>query len=290
MSERVFLNGELVAAEAARVPLDDRAVLFGESAFETVRAYRGKPFRMDRHLARLTESCRLLRLALPLEPDAIARGALAVLAANGLDAAEAARVRVTVTGGPSAEVKGLVRPGPAGLFITARPYAGPPAQWHDGITVVISGIKRNSSSPLSSLKSGNYLDSLLARQEALDRGADDAVMLTTAGNLSEATSSNLFMVKDGKVLTPNLGCGFLPGVTRETVIELCHALSLPLEAVMGGPELLMAADEVFLTNSMVELLPVARIVARRVGDRCPGPVTARLAEAYGRLVADELSL
>jgi branched-chain amino acid aminotransferase len=130
------------------------------------------------------------------------------------------------------------------------------------------------------------MDSMFARQEALDRGHDDAVMLTTAGNLAEATSSNLFMVKDGEVLTPNVGCAFLPGITREAVIEICLSEGVPCREVMEGPETLMGADEVFLTNSMFELMPVGRVGNRDIPS-CPGPVTARLHSAYRDLVDRE---
>lgn len=288
MEEIVFLNGELLPVSGAFLPVDDRSLLFGDSAFETLKAYRGSPFRLSRHLERLAESCRMLRMKPPIEPAAIRDAVVAVIESNGLSTVEEARVRITVTGGPADSSKGLARPGPAGIFITAKPYQGlPPRAYKDGITVVISGIKRNVTSPLSSLKTGNYLESMFARQEALDRGADDAVMLTGAGNLAEATSSNLFMVKEETVLTPNSGCGFLPGVTRETVMEICAAERIPLKLVMEGPERLMDSDEAFLTNSMFEILPVARVVTRSLGSSCPGPVTARIAHLYRELTASE---
>lgn len=286
----IYLNGEMVPASRALLPVSDRAVLYGDSAFETFRAYGGRPFRLSRHLERLEETARLLRLSPPQPPGEIADAVYALLAVNGLgDEGEGdARVRITLTGGPSNGPKGLSRTGPAGIFITAVPLQGyPEYAYRDGITLAVSGIKRNTSSPVSACKSGNYLDSLLARQEALDRGADDAVMLTAAGNLSEATSSNIFIVRGGEVLTPDVGCGLLPGVTREAVIELCGRLSLACRAVTEGPGVLFSSDEVFLTNSVAEVLPV-----RKVGDRvpahgCPGPVTIRLSGAYRELVETE---
>lgn len=289
-NENIYLNGEFVEASEALLPVGDRAVLFGDSAFETLRAYGGKPFRLGRHLERLEDSARILRLALPRTRDEIADAVLSLLSENELaeERSPDARVRITVTGGASDGPKGLARPGRAGIFIIATPLEGYPDRYYrEGITLAVSGIRRNTSSPVSALKSGNYLDSMLARQEALDRGADDAVMLTTAGNLSEATSSNVFMVKDGGLLTPDVGCGLLPGVTREAVIELCGRLHLPCRPVTEGPEVLFSADEVFLTNSIAEVLPV-----RRVGDRvpahgCPGPVTLLLSGAYRELVEAE---
>jgi aminodeoxychorismate lyase len=289
--EKVFLNGDIVPAGEACIPADDRAVLFGDGVFETVRAYRGRPFRLERHLARLQDACRLLRLELPHGWDGITDAVTSLLQENNLKGPADGRIRITLTGGPSADSKTLERPGPTGLLITARPYEShPELLYREGVSLVISGIKRNSSSPLSSLKSSNYLDSLIARQEAVDQGADDAVMLTTAGNLAEATSSNLFMVREGNVLTPDIGCGFLPGVTREAVIELCRELGITCTPVMAGTDVLLSADELFLTNSLIEVMPVRRIARKQVGKKCPGRVTSRLAKAYHELVVRELGL
>lgn len=289
--EKIYMNGALVPAGDARVHVEDRSVLFGDSLFESVRAYRGKPFRLERHLARLEEGCRRLRMLLPEPVESLDRAVRSLILENGLIYDGDSRVRVTVTGGSSEGPKSLTRDGGGGVFITAKPYDGYPARMYsEGITVIISGIKRNSTTPLSSLKTGNYLDSLLARQEAFDRAADDSVMTTAAGNLAEATASNLFWVKDGDLHTPDIGCGFLPGVTREAVSELCLELGIPLKPVMVGPEALLDADEAFLTNSLMELMPVRRVVQRRIGVMCPGPVTRKLSAAYGNLVSRELDL
>ena len=289
--EKVYLNGEVLPAGEAFVPLDDRAVLFGDGIFETVRAYRGRPFRLERHLDRLEDGCRVLRLELPNRAEEVKNAVMSLLEENGLSDEGDAYVRITATGGPSTGPKMLERKGPTGLFIIARPYEGYPEHlYREGVSLVMSGIKRNSSSPLSSLKSSNYLDSLIARQEAIDQGADDAVMLTTAGNLAEATSSNLFMVREGNVLTPDIGCGFLPGVTREAVIELCGELGITCTPVMAGTDVLLSAGEVFLTSSLMEVMPVRRIARKQIGKKCPGRVTARLAKAYRELVARELGL
>jgi len=286
MEEKVFINGEMVPLSQALIPVDDRAVLFGDSAFETARGYGGFPFRLWRHVERLTESCRMLRIEKPIPAEEIDAAVAELLALNNLHD-EDARIRITVTGGSSAGPKGLERIGAAGIFMTARPYKPPsPEEYRRGVSLAVAGIKRNTSSPLSSTKSGNYLDSLFARQEALDRGEDDAVMVTTAGNLSEATSSNIFYVKDGVLFTPNVGCGFLPGVTRETVIELTREQGIECSLVTEGPENLLSADEAFLTNSMFELMPVRRAGSHDMPS-CPGPLTASLHAAYRDLVSRE---
>ena len=287
MEEQVYLNGITVPLSEALIPVDDRAVLYGDSCFETLRSYGGRPFLLDRHIERLAVSCSALRLALPMEKKEIAEAVMSLLEENGLDRGPDASIRITVTGGPSAGPKGLFRPNPTGIFILARPYQPPPAEhYRKGVSVVVSGIRRNPSSPLSMIKSGNYLDSLLARQEALDRGADDAILLTCQGNLSEATGSNLFAVRRGEVLTPDLGCGFLPGITREVVIELCLEAGIPVRAVTRDHRLLSESEEIFLTNSLIEVMPVRRAGSRLLKP-CPGSLTIRLMDAYREMVSRE---
>lgn len=286
MTEIIYLNGKYVPAPDARLPVDDRGVLFGDGVFETVRAYRGTPFRLERHLDRMAGACRALRLELPFEKREVARAVRTLVAENRLGAGDA-RIRITVTGGPSSGPKGLERGGSANLFILARPYEPYQVETYQrGVSLMVSDIRRNNSSPLSTIKSANYLTSLIARQEATDRGADEAVMLTSDGNLSEATSSNLFMVRNGDLLTPDTSCGILPGITREAVIEMCDGLGITCTQVTAGPEALLLADEVFLTNSMVEVLPVREVAGRPVR-LCPGPVTETLSGAYRELVVRE---
>jgi len=281
--ENVFLNGEIVPLSRAVIPVTDRAVMFGDSVFETVRAYGGKPFRLGRHLERLAENCRLMRTKAPCGAGEIEAAVSSLLEANGLAGGVDAYIRITVTGGPSGGSRSLDRPGPQGLFILAHEYVPfTEEQYRRGLSLAVTGIKRNTSSPLSSNKTGNCMDSLYARQDALDRGQDDAVMLTTGGNLAEGPFSNLFMVNDGELLTPNMGCAFLPGITRETVIELALEGGIPVREIMEGLETLMASDEVFLTSSTMEIMPVSQVGTREL-TFCPGPITQRLREAYSAL-------
>jgi branched-chain amino acid aminotransferase len=285
--ELTYLDGRIVPASQALIPVNDRAVLYGDSVFETVRAYDGKPFRLGRHLSRLEEGCRLMRITPPIPPDEIQRAVAKLLEANGLDREGDAYIRITVTGGPSSGPKGLERDGPAGIFIIAHEYEPPSSEACErGIAIAISGIKRNPSSPLSSLKTGNCMEGLFARQEARDRGLDDAVMLTTAGNIAEGTTWNIFMGRGGELLTPNMGCGFLPGITREAVIELALAGGIPVREIMESHETLLSADEAFATGSTAELMPVCRIGTHEM-TFCPGPLTQKLRDAYRRLVAEE---
>jgi branched-chain amino acid aminotransferase len=287
--ELTYLDGKIVPASRAGIPVSDRAVLYGDSVFETVRAYNGRPFRLARHLERLEEGCRLTRMTLPIPPAEIERAVADLIKANGLDRGCDSYIRVTVTGGPSAGPKGLERPGPQGIFIIVHEYEPPSEEdYQRGIAIAISGIKRNASSPLSSLKTGNCMDGLFARQEARDRGLDDSVMLTTAGNIAEGTTWNIFMVKEGELLTPNMGCGFLPGITREAVIEVALAGGVPVREIMETHETLLSCEEAFATGSTAELTPVCRVGTHLI-TFCPGPLTQRMRAAYRDLVERETS-
>ena len=285
--ELSFLNGEILPASEALIPVSDRAVLYGDSVFETLRSYSGRPFRLHRHLERLLEGCRLMRLVPPMPPAEIEVAVAELLEVNGLDTGMDAYIRITITGGPTAGPKGLRRPEGAGIFIMAHPYEAPTAEsYRQGVSVAVSGIKRNVSSPVCGIKTGNGLDAMFARQEAYDRGFDDAVMLTTAGNIAEGPSWNVFLVKDSELLTPNMGCGFLPGITREAVIEVALARGLVVREITEGVETLMSAEEAFATASTIEVMPICRF-GTHLMTFCPGPVTGQLMTAYRELVMSE---
>lgn len=286
---KVYLNGAIKDEGEALIPAGDRGVLFGDGIFETVRAYSGKPFRMDRHLERLHAGCQDLRLSgVPSDRDIVdAVGELYRLNVVSGDA----YIRITLTGGLFDGNRTLQRSNPPNVYIVVKPFEGYPREWYErGMRVVVSGVRTNEGSPLSRIKSNNYLGNLMAKQEAKDRGADDAVMLNSGGFLTEASSSNLFLVRRGKVATPGVECGLLPGVTREAVMELCEEHGLICETAFLTLDDLLNADEAFVSLSTGEIVPVGEIEGSPVGFRCPGSITLRLAAAYRALVKKELFL
>ena len=286
---KVYLNRKIVDEGEALIPAGDRGILFGDGIFETVRAYSGKPFRMDRHLERLHAGCRDLRLSgVPSDKElADAVGELYRLNVASGDA----YVRITLTGGLFDGNRTLQRSNPPNVYIVVKPFEGYPQEWYEhGMRMIVSGVRTNEGSPLSRIKSNNYLDNLMAKQEAKDRGADDAVMLNSGGFLTEASSSNLFLVRRGKVATPGVECGLLPGVTREVVMELCEEHGLICETEFLTLDDLMNADEAFISVSTGEIVPVGEVEGSSIGFRCPGSITVRLAAAYRALVKKELLL
>ena len=281
---KVWLNGSITDAEAARVPVTDRGLLYGDALFETFRTYSGVPFRLEGHLARLASSGQLFNLKLPLTAGEVRAIVGQLLSANRLTDAV---VRLTVTRGTLEGPLGLDEPQSPNVFITLREPAYPPELYRRGMKLVTATVRRNSLSPLSRHKTANYLDALLARREARSAGADEALMLDEAGNVAECTTANVFAVRDDVVLTPPLGAPILPGVTRAVVLELCQRLSIKTRQEPCAPDLLRGASEVFITNSVLELAPVTTLDGKPVGTGAPGAVSLGLREAYREQVRRE---
>jgi len=276
----VYLDGELVAAERAALPALDRGLLYGYGLFETMRSYGGRVFRLAQHYRRLRIGADLLAMRLPLTPEALEDAADATLARNAL---ADARLRLTVTAGPDG--------GRASVLLTAREVTEyPPELRRRGMAAVVSAVRRNETSPLAGVKSLNCLDNLLAREEARRRGAGEAIFLNSRGFIAEGAASNVFLVRDGKLLAPGIGSGALPGITREAVLELAGEEGLAVgEADVSPGDLAAAAAEAFLTGSVMEVMPLVSVDGKPVGTGRPGPLTQRLAGAYRALVARETS-
>ena len=275
----VWLDGALVERSEARVSIDDLGFLYGAACFETMRAYEGVAFRLDRHLERLAAGLAALGVR-PPSRNALTEAVSATLAANGL---REARIRLTVTAGSGA-ARPVVDPAarPAVLVVAEpAPVDLPPA------VLAVAAVRIDEQRPLRGAKTVNYLPSLLALAEARTKGADEALLLNTAGAIAEAAASNVFAVYAGTLVTPPLHDGGLPGITRAAVIECARALDVPVEERSLTPHRLTEAGELFLTNSVAGVRPVALVAGRWHARQAPGPVTARLAEAYARLVGRE---
>lgn len=259
----LWLNGTLVADGAARIDPADRGFTLGDGLFETLRVTDGAPRHLVRHLARLRAGAALLDLPLPWSDVELADAMAALLAAEGLADGS---LRLTVTRGPAARgVLPPASPSPS-LLITVGglPPDGP-------VRAVVSTVtRRNEHSPLSRLKTLNYLDAILARQEAARRGADDALLLNGAGRLAEATAANLFLRCRDRLLTPPLAEGCLPGIGRALILETHPVEERPL-TLADLPE----ADEAVLSNSL-GLRALVAVDGRPIGDGRPGPFLASL--------------
>lgn len=290
MAEIIYLNGQLVPRAAARLSPFDHGFLYGYGLFETMRAYNGQIFRLDRHLARLRHSAGMLGLprdvivALNITQGegSLERACISTLAANKL---KDARLRLTVSAG-----EGDMTPDPdtcshPTILVTARRLVTPPPQEHEsGFTATMATLRRNGQSPLSSLKSTCYMESILARMEARAAGCDEAILLNEQGYLAEASMANIFLVRRGELITPSLESGILPGIAREAVLEMAQTLNIRTSERKVEPGELAEAEEAFLTNSILELMPLTRFEGEPVGTGRPGEVFRRLLVAYRQLV------
>ena len=246
----VYLNDRIVQAEHARVSVFNRGFLYGDGVFETVRIHDGRPVWLDRHLARLADSCKQVGLSLPDKPwPAIFQK---VIDKNRVDHAA---IRLTLSRGATdtGDDPTVV------LFHRPLPYVTP-SQRRKGIRLTLTTIRRLSPrSHPTQAKTLNYLNSLLAKREAAERGAFDGLMVTTDGYVAECSISNVLFIKDRTLYTPSLACGVLPGITRGVVLDMAPSLGLQIREGRYRPAFLYEADECFLTGSGIGILPVQAI-------------------------------
>ncbi len=277
---QVFLNDKLVPESDARVSVLDRGFLYGDSVFETLRAYGGVPFMLPEHLSRLERSADALGIQIPLSKDELRSALMSTLEANSL---KSAYIRVMVSRGvgePGFDPTADTTPTLVVLARELSPY--PDQMYKDGVKLIVSSVRRNNPQALDpSIKSGNFLNNILAKGDASRAGAYDSVMLSLEGNVAECTSSNIFFARDGVLYTPSAGVGILEGITCGTVIKLAQELDIQVHEGKFALESLMEAEEVFITNTTMEVMPV-----RAVDDRTfrPGPQAKRLREAYQTLI------
>ena len=278
---QVYLNGEIVPGDQARVSVWDSGLLHGASAFTTMLAHRGLVFRLDRHLRRLLGTLDLLKLRTDATEASLAAGAAALLEANGL--AEA-RVRVTLT-------PGSVRGGQPTTLITAEALPEYPRDWYDrGIAVVVGSFKQAAGDPTFGHKTGCFLTRVLALREAAAKGAEEALWYTPDNRLAEACFCNVFLVIGGKVHTPPRDTPVLPGIVREAVLELCGELGIDADDQTPlTVRQMLACEEMFLTSSCAGVRPVRRVERHVVGDGGAGPVTKKITAAYRDLMDRECS-
>ena len=281
MEEIVYLNGSLLPLSQARLSPLDYGFLYGYGLFETMRAYSGHIFRLEKHLARLSHSAKLLGIELMSDIPDLEKALYDTLQANNLSNA---RIRLTLSGGEGEPVPDLLPQNPT-VIIVARRYTPYPRQvYEQGFKAIVSRIRRNTQSPASVIKSLNYLDNLLARRETRLAGADEAILLNEQGFLAEGSMSNIFLVSDSTLLTPSEDSGILPGITREVILELAPSMDLKtIERKIALKELLQA-DEAFFTNSLIEIMPLTQVSGQNIGSGIAGTVTQQLIAAYKELV------
>ncbi len=282
MAEIIYLNGQLVPRSKAKLSLFDHGFLYGHGLFETMRAYNGHIFRLDRHLARLQCSAQSLGLASRFAASDLETACIQTLNANKL---KDARLRLTVSAG-----EGDMTPDPdtrsnPTVLVTAQNLVPlPPEKYESGFKAALSSLRRNSQSPLSRLKSTCYLSNILARMEARAAGCDEAILLNERGYLAEGSTTNIFLVSKGKLVTPSLESGVLPGITREAVLEIAQASNIKTVERQVELKELIEAEEAFVTNSILELMPLTCFDGKPIGSGKAGQLSKKLMAAYRKLI------
>jgi len=293
-AKHVWLDGRLLPADAPHIPVYDRGFQLGDGVFEALRARRGVPIELDGHLARLHGGLAVLAFELPFGDDIVAAGISDLLAAEGWDDVEPpgdAVIRITVSRGYD-PTRG-VRPNPGGtatVAIQVWPHEPPSARvLLDGERFVTSSVRRDAESPIAGIKTTSRAELVYARVEAARAGADDAMFLTTDGRITEATTSNVLVIRGDTCATPRLGTGLLAGTTRAWLVEHGEVAGLHMVQQDIGLDEVYAADEVAVCASIGGVLPVTSLNGRAIGDGRPGPRTMAMRESREAWI-DRISL
>lgn len=271
----VSIDGVVVAPEAAHVSVFDRGFLYGDSVFETVRTYGGRPHELDAHLDRLERSAGLVFISMPVGRDQLRVEIDACLAAAGNPESY---LRVMITRGQGAlGLDPALADNPRRVILCAPLNPLPAVAYSEGVAAITWRTQRSlDATGHEGAKIGNYLVSVLALREAKAAGAHEALITNGAGEVLEGATSNLFFVKSGTLLTPPLEAGILAGITRATVLECARALEIPLGYCAPSARQLLEADEVFISSTIRELVPVVRIDGAPITNGLPGPITLEL--------------
>lgn len=284
MGLKIWLNEGLVDEDQARISVFDRGVLYGDGVFEGIRVYNGKVFEHQAHIDRLYVSARTIRLKIPLDPETMKDRVEQTVQANGISDGY---VRLVVTRGiGDLSLDPTVCENPQIFIIAATIQLYPQELYEKGLNIVSSSVMRNHPLCLPpQVKSLNYLNNILAKQEACDRQAPEAIMYNHLGFVAEATGDNVFIVRDGVIITPPNSDGSLTGVTQAVVIRLAQEAGYDVRHEHLTRFDLYGADEMFLTGTAAEVIGVSQMDHQPIGGGTPGPVTRDLKarfEAYAR--------
>ena len=273
---QVWVGDELVPAGQAAISVFDHGLLYGDGVFEGLRIYNGKIFKEQAHIRRFFESAKALRLELPKTAQQISDAMCETKSANGITGEGYIRLLAT-RGVGSLGISVLHTACPTLVIIVDKISLYPPEVYERGLRCIISGITRNhpnSTSPR--VKSLNYLNNVMAKLEARDAGADEAIMLNVDGHVAECTGDNIFLVRGGELFTPPSSAGILEGITRGVVMELARKRGIKVCEKTLVRHDLYVADECFGTGTAAEVVPITEINKRIVGDGKPGTITTQL--------------
>jgi branched-chain amino acid aminotransferase len=283
---KIYINGSFHAKADAKISVYDHGLLYGDGVFEGIRAYGGRIFRLKEHVDRLFKSAHTIMLSIPMTREAMAEAVVATVRENKL---KDAYIRLIVT-------RGIGRLGlnpftcgtPQVIIIADKIVLYPKAFYQKGLGVVTVPTQRNLGEAVNPrIKSLNYLNNIMAKIEAINAGVYEAIMLNSLGYISECTGDNIFIISNGRLLTPALYMGVLEGITRDEVIALAARDGIEVRETILTRHDVFNADECFLTGTAAEIIPVVKVDGRLIGDGKPGTVTQRLMEDFRELVRRE---
>ena len=282
MSRQVYINGKLVPQAEATVSVFDHGLLYGDGVFEGLRSYGGRVFRLEQHVRRLYESAQAIWLTIPMSQAEMCQAINETVATNGI---EDGYIRAVVTRGSGTLGLDPNRcSNPQVIIIADTITLYPDELYEKGLEIVTVSVIRNHPAALNArIKSLNYLNNILAKIEGLQAGCIEALMLNHKGEVAECTGDNIFLVRDGKLLTPGMDAGILGGITRDAVIELAQEAGIEVMKVSLTKHDVYIADECFLTGTAAEVIPVVKVDSRSIGAGKPGPVTLELKKRFHEL-------
>jgi branched-chain amino acid aminotransferase len=279
---KIWLDGKLVDEAEAKISVFDHGLLYGDGVFEGIRIYNGRIFRLEDHITRLFESARAIVMEIPWTHEEICRFTCETAAANDL---RDGYIRLVVTRGTGGlGLNPFLCPRPSMFIIASTITLYPEEHYTNGLAVITCATRRPSPGALMpQVKSLNYLNNIMAKIEAIQANALEAVMLNEQGYVAECTGDNLFAIKNGTLHTPLISDGALNGITRAVIIELAATLGIPVVERSLTRYDIFVADECFLTGTAAEVIPMVSLDRRKIGDGQPGPLTRRLIEAFKTL-------
>jgi branched-chain amino acid aminotransferase len=283
MSATVNVNGRISAEHEAVISVFDHGFLYGEGIYETMRTYNQRPFLFDRHMRRMRNSASMIALEMHFTDSELAAQIRDTRAAADMKGAEA-YIRVLVTRGiGELTYDPHATPTPSVVIIVKPQVDPPPEAYEQGVRAVIVDVVRNHPESVNpQIKSNNLLNCALAAQQAIRRGGYEGIMRNYRGELSECTTANLFIVRDGIAMTPPIEAGLLPGITREFLFEVGKEEEIAVREEVLRDEDLFTADEAFLTSTTREVVPIVKVDERSIGSGRPGPITHRLLAGFRR--------
>jgi branched-chain amino acid aminotransferase len=275
----IYLNDRFVKEEEAVVSVFDHGFLYGDGVYETIRSYGSRIFMRDLHLARLRRSADAIGLTIPISEDRWPLLLHEAMTRNDVGHEHTdAYLRITISrGAGDIGLDPALCPTPTVVIMTKPLHPPPPEQYRVGVKLIVARTRRNLPSALSpQVKATNFLNNIMAKREAIAAGAFDSILLNWESHLTECTVSNLFFVRAGRLCTPALACGLLDGITRDIVIGLAQEKRIPVDEGHFGVEAIHKADECFITNTSLEMMPVTMVDGHPVGKGTPGPLTQQL--------------